>query len=170
MRSFSRISTGSAVNDTSVGYDAMWADYDNDGFDDLLVINISANAANFLYHNNGDGTFTRVLTNSVATDIWSSGATGATWGDYDNDGFLDVFVTGNDDTTDTLYHNNGDGTFTPITSSPMSVRPAGTSSVSCSWGDYDNDGYLDFFGFWTRTKIMLPTLLSDMYLCVREAR
>ena len=146
---FTKITAGPVVNDLSAGFGALWADYDNDGFEDLLMINGSVgnvvNSFNFLYHNNRDGTFTRVLTNAVATDLWSTGAEGAAWGDYDNDGFQDLFVTGNDGTTNHLYHNNGDGTFTTITSGPMSSRPAGTDSFGCSWGDYDNDGYLDLF-------------------------
>jgi len=140
---FANVTAGAVVNDVSVGFDAMWADYDNDGFADLLVVNNTGNALNFLYHNDRSGTFTRVLTNVVGTDRWSSGAEGAAWGDYDNDGFQDLFVTGNDGTTDTLYRNNGDGTFMAITSSPMSSRPVNTSSLGCAWGDYDNDGYLD---------------------------
>jgi hypothetical protein len=122
-----------------------WADYDNDGFEDLLVITYDYNGVNTLYHNNRDGTFTRILTNAIATDRWSAGAYGEDWGDFDNDGFLDLFVTSGDGTPNRLYHNNGDGTFTSITNGPTGSRPPGTHSLACSWGDYDNDGYLDLF-------------------------
>jgi hypothetical protein len=99
-------------------------------------------ATNFLYHNNGDGTFTRVTNTAVhlGTDTWSDGCPGGAWGDYDNDGFQDLFATGNDGTSDRLYHNNGDGTFSVVTNI---ARPGGTFSIGGSWGDYDNDGYLD---------------------------
>jgi len=84
---------------------ATWADYDNDGFLDLLVVNgrMGFNA-NFLYRNNGDGTFLRVTNVAPSSDLgtWH----GAAWGDYDNDGFLDLFVA-NWGTTNALYHNNG---------------------------------------------------------------
>jgi len=58
------------VNDTSIGYCATWEDYDNDGYADLLVINNEDNGSNFLYHNNGDRTFTKITTNIIATDRW----------------------------------------------------------------------------------------------------
>ncbi len=141
---FTRITSGSIVNDTSVGYNCLWADYDNDGFPDLLVINNTANAVNFLYHNNGNGTFTRVA-NALGSDRWSEGASGAAWGDFDNDGWLDVFVAGGSGTSNRLYRNNGDGTFTVVSGIPMATRPADTASLGGSWGDYDNDGYLDLF-------------------------
>src|SRR5437667_11580868 len=114
---------------------------------DLLITKgrLGNTATNFLYHNNRDGTFTRVLTNSVAPDRWVAGAEAGTAGDYDNDGFLDLFVTGNDGSPNRLYHNNGDGTFTTITNAAMASRPAGSDSLGCAWGDYDNDGYLDLF-------------------------
>ena len=121
---FSGITSGAIVNDIGVGYCAAWEDYDNDGFVDLLVLNNEANALNFLYHNNGNGTFTRVFTGIVATDIWSSGASTCAWADYDNDGFPDLFVTDQAGTRNQLYHNNGDGTFTRVPSGPELVPPA----------------------------------------------
>jgi hypothetical protein len=101
-------------------------------------------SGSFLYHNNRDGTFTRILTNAVATDAWPDGALVATWGDYDNDGLPDLFVTSEGE-ANRLYHNNGNGAFSNITSVPMLAPPPGGSSVACAWGDYDNDGYLDLF-------------------------
>jgi hypothetical protein len=117
-----------------------WADYDNDGFMDMLV----NSSVNILYHNNRDGTFTRILTNAVATDGWSAGPWGSAWGDYDNDGLLDLFVTGME-TGNRLYHNNSNGVFTNVTSGAMLTPPTGGGSRACAWGDYDNDGYLDLF-------------------------
>ena len=143
---FTKITSGAIVTDKGDGFACLWADYDNDGFDDLLICNLghsdTGTATNFLYHNNGDGTFTRVTNAAVhiGTDIWSDGSPGAAWGDYDNDGFQDLFVAGNDGTSDRLYHNNTDGTFSIVTNI---ARPGGTQSLGGSWGDYDNDGYLD---------------------------
>jgi hypothetical protein len=142
---FTEVTAGAIVTDIGDGFDCLWADYDNDGFDDLLVCNLgtSANVAtNFLYHNNGDGTFTRVTNAAVhiGSDNWSDGSPGGAWGDYDNDGFQDFFAAGNDGTSDRLYHNNGDGTFSVASNI---TRPGGTASLGGAWGDYDNDGYLD---------------------------
>ena len=68
---------------------------------------------------------------------------GCAWGDYDNDGFLDLFVCRQLGQNNVLYHNNGNGTFTKVTEG----RPVndGGNSVGCAWGDYDNDGFLDLF-------------------------
>ncbi len=141
---FSRIVSGRVVSDGADSSSVSWADYDNDGFMDLLVMNTASVGRNFLYHNDRDGTFTRVLTNIVATDTWFDGSWGGAWGDYDNDGLLDLFVpcmnAGN-----RLYHNNGNGVFTNVASGPMLARPPGGGSRACTWGDYDNDGYLDLF-------------------------
>jgi len=142
---FTRITAGAVVNDVGVGWAALWADYDNDGYMDLTVINLLDNARTFLYHNNRDGTFTRILTNTIATDLWPGGAQCGAWGDYDNDGLLDLFVTDNGGVRNRLYHNNGNGVFTNVSSGPMLLPPAGGYSGGCTWGDYDNDGYLDLF-------------------------
>jgi hypothetical protein len=142
---FTKVTSGPVVNLIGVGWCALWADYDNDGFDDLLVINLVNSGHNFLYHNNRDGTFTQNITNLVARDIWQSGAQGAAWGDYDNDGLPDLYVTDNYTSTgqrNRLYHNNGNGAFTAVASPPS---PSGSFLNGVAWGDYDNDGYLDLF-------------------------
>jgi len=114
-----------------------WADYDNDGDPDLFVVN--ASQMNFLFRNNGDGTFLRITNGNIVTDV--SGANGCAWGDYDNDGDLDLFVARNGN--DWLYQNNGDGSFTKITNSI--VATSGSNSWACAWVDYDNDGWLDLY-------------------------
>lgn len=142
---FTKVTSGAVVHDIGVGTCALWADYDNDGFDDLLVINLVNNGHNFLYHNNRDGTFTRITTNAVATNVWTSGAQCGAWGDYDNDGLLDLYVTDSYTSSgqqNRLYHNNGNGSFTNVVSPPS---PAGSFLNGVAWGDYDNDGYLDLF-------------------------
>ncbi|MBN1481953.1 VCBS repeat-containing protein [candidate division KSB1 bacterium] len=126
-----------------------WGDYNNDGWQDAYVTNGQAGhkQGNLLYLNDGDGTFTQITSGAIVTDAVISA--GATWGDYDNNGTLDLYVTSTaDNTTDSkinfLYRNNGDGSFTKMTSAGP---PVSDNEYSCaaSWGDYDNDGYLDLF-------------------------
>ena len=98
------------------GSGVAWIDYDNDGFPDLYFVNGAPGASNALYHNNKDGTFTDVTERAgVAANGGAEGPakaykTGVAVGDYDNDGFLDLYVTAFG--PNILYRNNGDGTFT----------------------------------------------------------
>jgi hypothetical protein len=150
---FGRVTSGPIANDPAYSIDAYWADYDNDSQLDLYIVNVTGTdqafdpaASNYLYHNNGDGTFTRVLEGHLVND-GANDAT-ATWGDYDNDGYLDLFVAafGLSDgslTKNRLYHNNGDGTFTQVASG--SLVNDRSDSNGTAWGDYDNDGFLDLF-------------------------
>ncbi len=134
-------------SDITTPWAALFSDYDKDGFADLLIIANDLARPNLLYHNNRNGTFSRVLTNAIAEDIWTGGGArnGGAWGDYDNDGLPDLFLTAGPDTENCLYHNEGNGAFTKITSAPMLPHQAGAQSTGCAWGDYDNDGYLDLF-------------------------
>jgi len=136
---FTNLTGVTVVTNLGQSFAAAWGDYDNDGYLDLFIPNLGQK--NFLYHNNGDGTFTKITTGSIANDIGNSVA--CAWGDYDNDGFLDLFVANRGRQKNFLYHNNGDGTFTRIATGSI-VTDAG-SSEGCAWGDYDNDGYLDLF-------------------------
>jgi enediyne biosynthesis protein E4 len=142
---FTQITNGSPVTDIGSSLGCTWVDYDNDGLDDLFVCAGRGPGyglqPNRLYHNNGDGTFTRILTGSIATDGGYSGP--CAWGDYDNDGFPDLFVGNTGGVPNFLYHNNGDGTFTRITNGIVGTAVA--TSFGCAWGDFDNDGYLDLF-------------------------
>ncbi len=126
-----------------VGNGFAWADYDNDGYPDVFIYGGAGH--NSLFHNNRDGTFTEVKQEPFTTDAGHS--PGAVWGDYDNDGFLDLFVTnGNFDLTkraNYLYHNNGDGTFTKVTAGAIATDAG--SYISAGWEDVDNDGNLDLF-------------------------
>jgi len=142
---FTRVSDpgiGSIVTDVGYSKSCCWGDYDNDGFLDLVVADTSRI---LLYHNNGSGTFTRILTGDVANDTGVN-LPACAWGDYDNDGFLDLFVTDEDNASPVanhLYHNNGDGTFTKVTTgSPVNEF---SNCRGCAWVDYDNDGFLDLF-------------------------
>ena len=118
-----------------------WADYDNDGYMDVYITRIGV--YRYLYHNNGDGTFTLNTTaGTVVTAAYTS--YGCAWADYDNDGYPDLWVSDNTSYHgDHLYHNNnGNGTFTEITTGPL-VNTPGVDQAGASWADYDNDGDLD---------------------------
>jgi len=125
---------------------AAWGDFDNDGLLDLFV------AGEFhdrpfdprnrcrLYRNRGDGTFTDVAERAgVRNERW---AKGAAWGDYDGDGFLDLYVS-NFDAPNRLYRNNRDGTFADVAPELGLTEPL--RSFSCWFWDYDDDGRLDLF-------------------------
>jgi hypothetical protein len=143
---FTRMGTGLEGNGN--GNVAAWGDYDNDGDLDLFVSNAyrpgRVSRPNFFYRNDGDGVFTS-LTDLPANDPENQGGAswGCAWGDYDNDGWLDLFVANHAEQNDFLYHNNGDGTFTKVLDS-IAVND-GANSLAAAWGDYDNDGFLDLF-------------------------
>ena len=118
---------------------------------------VTANDAtgNHLYHNIGAGNFTNVTSGPELQSPSSVGCEGCSWGDYDNDGYLDLFVCG-EGGNNGFYHNNGDGTFTQITNEPP-VNGGGPdfNCASVAWVDYDNDGFLDLF--LTRGNNVTPT-------------
>ena len=117
---------------------AAWADYDNDGFVDVFVGN--ENAPGQLFRNKGDGTFVDVaVAAGVARVAFSKGAS---WGDYDNDGFPDLYVS-NFGQANFLYHNNRDGTFIEVAKALGVSEPI--ASFPTWFFDYDNDGCLDLF-------------------------
>jgi hypothetical protein len=127
---------------------SFFVDYDNDGLIDIFVKNIpnvvGEAAANVLYHNNGDGTFTSVPGAGGLADAEHGINDGSivSFADYDNDGYMDVVMGGNG-STDALYHNNGDGTFTEVTTAAGFTPRANTQGFA--WGDYNNDGLLDLY-------------------------
>ena len=118
-----------------------WGDYDKDGDLDLFLTGFASNGdlISKLYQNNGDETFT--LTSNIFTGAWLGDAA---WGDYNNDGYLDMLLSGysvSGDRVAQVYKNNGDGSFNLLISSGLT----GVSHSSTIWGDYDNDGDLDVF-------------------------
>jgi len=146
-------------------------DYDNDGWPDLYVTCLGGNT---LYHNNGDGTFTDVTAKAgVADGRWS---TGASFGDYDSDGLVDLIVTNYVDfhlndlpgfgsapnckyrgisvqcgprglrgAGDSLFHNNGDGTFTDVSKAAGVSDPDGYYGMGVIWADFNNTGRPDIY-------------------------
>ncbi len=118
---------------------ASWGDYDNDGFVDLYLANSSVNLANFLYHNNGDGTFTKIMQGSIVTDAVPSRS--VDWCDFDNDGDVDLFVANEGGANSSLYWNNGDGNFVGETAG--AIVNDGGDSFGSSVADFDNDGDFD---------------------------
>jgi len=94
-QTFTRITTGSIATDAGLSQAATWSDYNNDGNVDLFVPN-TIFEDNFLYLNNGDGTFTKILSSTIVNDggnAQTANSETATWGDFDNDGDLDVFIS-----------------------------------------------------------------------------
>jgi len=131
----------------TTGAGCAFLDYDNDGWMDIYLVNSgkcdffapSQPLRNALYRNNRDGTFTDV-TERAGVQAGGFGQ-GVAVGDYDGDGFPDIYVTQYGRSI--LYHNNGDGTFTDVTEKAGVAAPGWASSAV--WFDYDNDGRLDLF-------------------------
>lgn len=144
---FEEISQKAGLNDAKkyYGLGAIWGDYDNDGWLDLYVANDGT--PNFLYHNNHDGTFSDVgfeTSTSYSGAGVEQGSMGVAWGDYDNDGKLDLFVTNFDNEHNTLYKNLGARGFLDVS---MESKVGAVSIPYTGWGtgfcDFDNDGWLD---------------------------
>ncbi len=131
----------------TMGSGCAWIDYDQNGLLDLYLVNGAATRVytpkqplrGALYRNNGDGTFTDVTTKAGVGAEGLFGM-GVAVGDYDNDGFPDLLVLGYGRCI--LYHNNGDGTFTDVTTR-AGLQNSDLWASSAAWFDYDNDGKLD---------------------------
>jgi hypothetical protein len=145
---FTDVTKEAGLETPVAGQVACWADYDNDGHLDLFVGSEPYLAGgriipsrSRLYHNRGDGTFEEVaLEAGVANEGFM--CKGACWGDFDGDGYPDLFVS-NMNGPCRLYRNNRDGTFTDVARELGVTRPH--TGFSCWFWDYDNDGWLDIF-------------------------
>jgi hypothetical protein len=132
--SFTSIAGGDIATDVCNCTTPLLADYDRDGYTDILIA--SQSAAWRLFRNNHDETFTnRTVLSGIDAATGISGA----WGDFNSDGYLDLY-SGAQSGVQPLYRNNGDGTFTKYVSSSISEV---NTSFGSAWGDYNNDGLLD---------------------------
>jgi len=129
----------------TMGPGVAFIDYDNDGWPDIFLVNSmdwpghgQKHSTPKLYHNNHDGTFTDV-THKAGLDVEMFGM-GVAVGDYDNDGYDDLFVTAYGENR--LFHNNGNGTFTDVTQK-VGLQGPKEFSTSAAWVDYDKNGHLD---------------------------
>ena len=139
---FTNIAPDLKMDKVDGGRGSAWADYDNDG--DLDIVAVGTYQSHVLYRNNGDGTFTNVAEHAGIAD--PRGGWGSLFADYDNDGYPDLYITRggwSGAAENTLYRNNGDGTFTDVTHTAGVADPQ--SSFCAAWADYDNDGHLDIY-------------------------
>ena len=143
-------STRQSLLPEDMGSGLAWGDYDNDGDSDLFLVNFHGSILKpipetpaagrcALYRNDGNGTFTDV-SREAGLDLACFGLAAA-WGDYDNDGYLDLYVTSYG--PNSLFRNHGDGTFVDVTQSAGVGDPR--FSAGCSWADYDRDGHPDLY-------------------------
>ena len=170
---FTDVTEKAGLKHTGWGYGVCIGDYDNDGYDDLFLTYFGQN---ILYHNNGDGTFTDVTEKAGLKQTGTRYGSGCTFVDYDRDGNLDLFVSRYIDldlaTTPvgganrycmykgvsvncgpmglnkefcSLYHNNGDGTFTEVSAKAGIRAPGGRFGLTAVAFDYNNDGWPDLF-------------------------
>jgi hypothetical protein len=158
---FTDVSKKAGVSDPDgyYGLGVICSDFDEDGLVDIFVANDST--PNFLYHNNGDGTFKEIgFPSGVAVNENGSeqGSMGVTLGDYDHDQRLDLFITNFDDDYNTLYHDDGKGSFTDVS---YAAKVAAVSLPYVGWGtkffDYDNDGWVDLLVVNGHVYPQLPT-------------
>ena len=143
---FTDVTVSAGLCEPIASQTAAWADYDNDGDIDLYIAGEykpkepDPRNRGRLYRNNGNGTFTDVADAAgVRNDRRGKGVA---WGDYDNDGLPDLYIS-NMGQANRLYHNNGDGTFTDVAERLGVTEPI--HSFACWFWDYDNDGRLDLF-------------------------
>jgi hypothetical protein len=161
---FDDVTVAAGLGEPIASQSAPWGDYDNDGLLDLYVAgeyhDRNATPLNHgrLYHNRGNGRFENVADKAgVINERW---AKGAVWGDYDDDGDLDLYVS-NMNGPNRLYRNNGNQTFTDVAPELGLTEP--NSSFSCWFWDYDNDGRLDLFvtGFFASLQDIVADMLGQ---------
>jgi hypothetical protein len=136
---FTEVGLAAALSVASDTFGVAWADYDNDGWLDCYL-GSATGVCDWLFHNNGDGTFTDVAaTAGMASD--ASVGVGVAWADYNNDGFADLYVGNSGEAF--LYHNSGNGTFADVAAS--SGVAGGRPNEAACWADMNLDGRMDLF-------------------------
>jgi hypothetical protein len=165
---FTEVTQKAGVSDPNgyYGMGVICSDFDGDGWIDIYVANDST--PNFLYHNNGDGTFKEIgFTSGTAVNENGSeqGSMGVTVADYDHDEKFDLFVTNFDDDYNTLYRNDGSNSFTDVS---YAAKVAAVSLPYVGWGtkffDYDNDGWVDLFVANGHVYPQIPTYRQRNFL------
>ena len=150
------------INDLNETKSVLWADIDNDGDQDFLITN--RDASNKLWLNDGSMQFTDVTSSCGISTSSNSKSYGASYGDYDNDGFLDLYIcnfhTDVINIQNELYHNNGDGTFTDV-SAISGVGNGLQQSFQSTWIDIDKDGFLDLHVINDRPQFMNSFYLNN---------
>ena len=137
---FTLITNSTLTQEAKRSIGATWADYDNDGDMDVFIPATNGES-NSLYRNDGADVFTKMGTIGIAPD--NANSVGCSWGDFDNDNDLDLFVTNTSGQDNFFYENNGNGTFTQNTTSI--ITSDGGHSSSSNWIDFDNDGDMDLY-------------------------
>ena len=141
---FQKITTGPVVNDQEASRGVNWVDYDNDGDVDLFVVNENGGNESLyknMFKETGVDSFLQVTAGALVSSGGNSWS--ASWGDYDNDGDLDVFITNFSGQPCYFFRNDGQGQFTRVYYGTLTSDVA--SFATASWVDYDNDGDLDLF-------------------------
>lgn len=143
---FTHVNEQVNMQDFHMGMGLSWGDYNNDGLPDLFVSGYHRHP-DLLYRNKGDGTFTHTETDALIHDYVDGGRRaagfGCAWGDYNNDGLLDLFVANVNGQQDYLWKNKGDGTFTQV--APEVGMADDKNEYGVAWGDYNGDGWLDLY-------------------------
>jgi Tol biopolymer transport system component len=137
---FVPVEEGELVTDGNLSRGVAWGDFDGDGYPDLAVAN-TISQPQFIYRNDGDGTFTQLVENSITLAAGWTESVG--WIDFDNDGDLDLFTANNNRQPNGLFRNDGAGNFEALDAGALTGDT--TSSTMSCWADYDGDGDLDAF-------------------------
>ncbi|MDD5435193.1 MAG: FG-GAP-like repeat-containing protein, partial [Nitrospira sp.] len=152
---FTNVTQEAGISYVSGANGGVWGDFDNDGNLDFYTFASGDGSTDRFWRNNGDGTFTDITQKAVERpDIYPTEA--AAWGDYDNDGFIDLYVANYEKplfkaidrargTPDRLFHNNGDNTFSDVSTYAGISPMENMCGRGVSWGDYNNDGYQDIY-------------------------
>ncbi len=143
---FTDVGAAAGAADKGSSFNGTWFDYDRDGRLDLVITNgvYLDNSTNQLYRNRGDGTFANVTAAAGLTEAPFAGTIGVAVGDYDDDGWLDIFYHGRME-PNRLYHNNRDGTFTDMAARAGVVGPGKQNGYIAFFADFDSDGDLDIW-------------------------